>query len=151
MFSSGVLRARMLGATPTSVKISMLRWLSTCALGSREVSAYRDTSSVSTPNCDSSIDAVRPAPPPPTMSTGTVMSLVTMSFLLNTVVQRARPPQQLERGGDPAEVADGGGVDVGHGGTEEHVTGVDGARHDAPDGTDPIAYQATLVAQAFIA
>ena len=46
-----------------------------------------------------------------------------------------RPLQWLERTGEPADVADRGGVHIGHGGSEEHVTGVHGTGHHAPDGS----------------
>jgi hypothetical protein len=39
MFSAGVLRARTSEATPSSVKISIVRWLSTWAFGRIDVPA----------------------------------------------------------------------------------------------------------------
>src|ERR1035441_4199045 len=49
----------------------MVRWLSTCAFGMVEVVGKALTSSDFTPQVLSSIEAVRPAPPPPTIRTGT--------------------------------------------------------------------------------
>ncbi len=72
--SAGVLRSAIASATPASSRISIVRWFSTWALGSSEVVGSALTSSVSTPRPASSIDAVRPAPPPPTIRTGTVSS-----------------------------------------------------------------------------
>ena len=63
--------ARSRSATPTSSSTSIARWLSTCAFGRSDVSGRALTSRCSTPCRASSIDAVRPAPPPPTMRTGT--------------------------------------------------------------------------------
>jgi hypothetical protein len=36
------------------------------------------TSTLSTPSCDSSIDAVRPAPPPPTIRTGVLRTALAL-------------------------------------------------------------------------
>jgi hypothetical protein len=66
-------------ATPSSLEISIVRWFSTCALGRIEVVGSALTSSDSTPSCESSIEAVRPAPPPPTISTGTSTSVIGVS------------------------------------------------------------------------
>jgi hypothetical protein len=49
-------------------------------LGKWDVPGYLLTSSESMPYDDNNLEAVRPAPPPPTIKTGTVMSLKISSF-----------------------------------------------------------------------
>jgi hypothetical protein len=55
-----------------------------------------DTSSDSTPSFDSNIDAVNPAPPPPTINTGTSMSLITV---FNPAQTKAAIPRWMIRSG----------------------------------------------------
>src|SRR5271165_2394084 len=71
----------MTSAMPRSARISIVRWCSTCALGSTDVLGSELTSSESTPRRDSSMDAVRPAPPPPTIRTSVCRSVIAHSIL----------------------------------------------------------------------
>ena len=59
---------------PTSRRISIVRWLSTWALGRIDVVGAALTRRASTPRPARSIEAVSPAPPPPTIRTGTSIS-----------------------------------------------------------------------------
>src|ERR1700739_338771 len=86
----------MSSATPTSQKISIVRGLSTCAFGRIDVLGHADTSSDSTPSFDSNIDAVNPAPPPPTINTGTSTSFITVS---NPAPTTAAIPHWMTRSG----------------------------------------------------
>ena len=76
MFSAGVPILAISPATPQSSRISIARLLSTCALGRSEVSGRALTSRCSWPSRASSIEAVRPAPPPPTIRTGVSSRLI---------------------------------------------------------------------------
>ena len=75
-------RCAIASATPTSSSTSIARWLSTCALGRSDVVARALTSRCSTPWRASSIDAVSPAPPPPTIRTGTFSSAAAVNSIV---------------------------------------------------------------------
>src|SRR5659263_271666 len=75
MFSRGVPAWYTRCAQPTSRSTSIARCCSTCALGSTDVVGIALTTRCSTPYVDSSIEAVNPAPPPPTTRTGTWTSI----------------------------------------------------------------------------
>src|SRR3981189_1996959 len=114
----------------------------------RDVSAYRDGGSRAPPKFDSSIDAVRPDPPPPTMRTGTSRSTVTVETSPSNGYWHSRSLPWLA--GETADVTDGGGIDVGHRRSEVHVAAVHSAAHRAADCANPVGDEPSLVGEAFV-